>query len=158
MAARGKKVIISSVPQGKMLEGIISGTPKPGTCLEIMTPFYQGGKHLYRVYQPGTDGERRCVYVLLEDDLQGFGLDVAYETLKRCFVYVPIAGEELNMLCSDVSGTGDDHTALETMIIDTGTGKLIATTGSPESEPFQLLVTITDPTADFYAPCMYTGQ
>lgn len=157
MAARGDSIIISADPKGKFLEGVVNGTPKPGTVMEIETPFYEGGRHLYRVYQPGTDGERRAIMVLIEDKMFGNDLNAAYVDGSRCYLYCPIAGEELNMLFADVGGTGDDHTALEMAIVDTGTGKLVATTGSPESEPFQLLVTVTDPAADFLAPCMFTG-
>lgn len=157
MAARGSSILITSNPQGKFLEGIVDGTPKPGTVMEIKTPFHQGGLHEWQVYQPGTDGNRRLIAVLLEDQYQGKLITDAYVDGTQCFLYVPIAGEELNMLLADVTGTGDDHTALEMLIVDTGTGKLVATTGSPESEPFQLLVTVTDPEADFLAPCMYTG-
>lgn len=157
MSAIGANIIISSNPQGKFLEGIVYGTPKPGTVMEIKTPYAQGNRHEWQVYQPGTDGNRRVIAVLLEDSLQGITATTAYVTGKMCRLYVPIAGEELNMLIADVSGTGDDHSALEMLIVDTGTGKLIATTGTPESEPFQLLQAITDPTADVLAPCMYTG-
>lgn len=158
MAARGNKVVISSPQCGKQFAGVVAGTPKPGTVMEIQTPFYRGGVHLWRVYQPGTDGERRVIAVLLEDDLQGFKLGDANvdDTMRQ--LYIPVEGDELNMLFLDVTGTADDHAALEMLIVDTGTGKLIATTGSPESEPFQLLEAVTDPAADFYAPCMYTGR
>ena len=154
--ARGNKVVIGD-ECGVRVAGIVAGTPYPGTVLEIQTPFYRGGQHLFRVYQPGTDGERRTIFVLLEDDLQGFKLGDAAVDGKLRQIYIPAPGEMLNMLLADVAGTGDDHTALEMLIVDTGTGKLIATTGSPESEPFQLLATVTDPADDFYAPCVYTG-
>lgn len=158
MAARGSTTIITSDPRGNMLSGYISGTPKPGTCLEIQTPFYRGGKHLWRAYQPGTDGERRLVAVLCEDELQGKLISDAYvDGTFASRIYCPLPGDELNMLLLDVAGTADDHAAGETLIIDTGTGKLIATTGSPESEPFRLLEATTDPAADFLAPCMFTG-
>ena len=157
MAARGTKVIIEANPQGKFMEGIVQGTPKPGTVMEIVTPFYQGGRHLWRAFETGQDGDKRVIAVLLEDDLQGKLISDAYVTLTRCFLYVPIAGEELNMLLADVSGTADDHAAGEMLMVDNGTGKLVASAGTPESEPFQLLEAVTDPTADTLAPCMYTG-
>lgn len=157
MAARGNKILISPEPKGTFQECIVQGTPKPGTVMEIITPFYQGNRHLMRVYQPGTDGLRRPIAVLLEDDLQGKTIDDAYVTLTRGMVYYPVAGEELNMLYADVAGTTDDHPALELAIVDSGTGKLVATTGSPQSEPFELLEAVNDPTGDFLAPVMYTG-
>ncbi len=154
----GNDIIVSANPEGKFLEGIVSGTPKPGTVMEISGFTMVGGKFTWRVYQPGTDGKRRLIAVLLENNLEGKTASDAYVTGTRCFLYCPLPGEELNMLLADVAGTGDDHTAGETLIVDTGTGKLIATTGSPESEPFRLLETITDPTSDTLAHCMYTGQ
>lgn len=155
MAARGSTILLKG--QGRIETVIVSGTPKPGTVMEVETFFSSNGLHKYRVYQPGTDGEQRVIAVLLEDDLQGKLITDAYVSGTLGRVYFPLPGDELNMLLGDVSGTGDDHTAGETLIVDTGTGKLIATTGSPESEPFRLMEAITDPTADTLAPCMFTG-
>lgn len=155
--ARGNEIIVTADPKGTFLEGIVSGTPKPGTVMEISSFTMVGGHFTWRIYQPGTDGLRRVIAVLLPDHLQGQLATSAYVDGTRCFMYVPIAGEELNMLLADIAGTADDHTAGETLIVDTGTGKLIATTGSPQSEPFRLLETITDPTADQLVHCMYTG-
>lgn len=158
MAARGNSIILTGHPRGVKVDCIISGTPKPGTVMEIQTPFSQGGLHKMRVFQRGTDGQRATMYVLLEDDEQGQGIDVAYVDGKVGKVYVPLAGEEMNMRYADVAGTADDHTALEFAIVKSGTGLLIATTGSPNREPFQILVAITDPIADFLAPTVYTGM
>lgn len=157
MAARGNTIVISAEPQGKSLEGYISGTDKPGVVMEILTPFYRGGLHLWRAYQPGTDGDRRIIAVLCEDWNQGKTINDAYVTLTPCRLYTPIAGEELNMRFLDVSGTADDYLVGGLCIVDSGTGKLVATTGTPESEPFVILEAQTDPVADFLAPCMYTG-
>ena len=63
----------------------------------------------------------------------------------RCFLYAPIMGEEFNMRLADVAGTGDDHSIGEMLMIDSGTGLLITTTGSPEMESFQCLEAATDP-------------
>jgi len=155
MAARGRKILISAHPQGKFLEGTIYGTPKPGTCLSIKTPFYEGGWHQWEPFT-ATSGHKRLVAVLLEDSLQGKTIDDAYVTGTRALIYVPQPGEELNMLISDVSGTGDSHAVLEQLMIETVTGKLIADS-SGESEPFTLLTALTALTADVLAPCVYTG-
>lgn len=156
--ARGNTIIVSADPKGVFMEGVVSGTPKPGTIMEISSFTMVGGRFTWRAYQPGTDGERRLIAVLLEDNLQGKTPTDAYVDGTRCFLYCPIAGEELNCLLADVAGTGDAHTAGETLIVDTGTGKLIATTGSPESEPFRLLESLSALTADTLAHVMYTGQ
>lgn len=157
MAARGNKVLISAHPQGKFMEGVVSGTPKPGVVMSLSTPFYQGGWHLWVPFAPSS-GHRRIIAVLLEDELQGKTYDDAYVTLTRCFLYVPQAGDELNMWIADVAGTGADntHAAGEQLMVQTATGKLIAES-SPESEPFTLLAATTTTTADLLAPVIYTG-
>lgn len=154
--SRGSGIIISADPKGEFKEGIVSGTPKPGTVMEISSFTMVGGRFTWQAFSP-TSGNRRLIAVLLPDDLQGQLASSAYVTGTRCFLYCPVAGEELNMLLADVAGTADDHTAGETLIVQTTTGKLIATTGSPQSEPFRLCETVTDPTSDTLAHCMYTG-
>lgn len=158
--ARGTEIIVSANPQGEFTEGTIIGTPKPGTVMEIDATAAipgPGGRMSYRVYQPGTDGQRRVIWILLPDSLQGKLNTDAYVTGTRGFLYCPRAGEQFNMLLGDVAGTADDHTKGETLEVDTGTGKLIAHTGSPEADPFRLLETVTDPVADTLAWVEYTG-
>lgn len=157
MAARGRKILITAHPQGRFLEGPIFGTPKPGTCMTIRTPFYEDGCHLWEPWAKSS-GVRGLVAVLLEDRDQGKTVDDAYVTGTRGFLYCPVAGEELNMIIADVAGTGDTHTAGEDLMIQTVTGLLIAATGE-EIVPFNLLSAITSAlTADTLYPVMYTGH
>ena len=158
--AKGNSIIVSAQPRGVFDEGYVSGTPKPGTIMERTPGTAEDGtgRFEYRVFQPGTDGERRTIYVLLEDRLQGKLATEAYVTGDRCRVYCPAMGEDLNVLKGDVAGTGDDFTVGQMLIVDTGTGKVIGTTGSPESEPFQCNEAITDPTTDQLVWVTYTGH
>lgn len=158
MAARGNKIIISAHPQGVFLEGTVYGTPKPGTVMSLKSAFQAGGWHQWEPWSYSS-GHRRLIAVLLEDELQGKTIEDAYVTGTHCFLYCPIAGEELNMLIADLAGTGADntHAAFEQLMVQTATGKLIAES-SPESEPFTLLQATTTTTADVLAPCVYTGQ
>lgn len=155
--ASGNKIVVTPDPKGVFLEGTISGTPKPGTCMEIVATALVNGRPTFRVYQPGTDGERRPVIVCLNDHLNGMLATDTYASGDHGYFYVPQAGEELNMLVADVAGTADDHTIEELMILKSGTGKLITTTGTPESEPFILLEAATDPAADALMLAFYTG-
>lgn len=161
MAASGNEIIVSPQPRGVFLEGYISGsTPKPGTCMQVKasTEPADDGRHYYEVWTGGgTDGERDEVIVLLPDSLRGKTRDDAYADGDRCFLYIPAPGEELNMLFKNESGTDDDHPIGEKLIIDSGTGKLIVTTGDPEMEPFKNLSTKTDPAADFHNLVRFTG-
>jgi len=159
---RGTGIIVTADPQGVFMEGYIatSNTPKPGTVMQCdYSVALVGGRHTFKVFDADADGGRpkSPLWVLLEDHLSGKTYDTAYAAGDRCFLYCPKPGEELNMLLLDVSGTGDDHTKGEVLIVDDTTGKLIATTGSPETEPFVLLETVTDPTADTLAWVQYTG-
>ena len=157
--ARGKEIIVSADPKGVFLEGIIDGTPKPGTCMQIKAGVAMvGGRFTYEVYAPGADGEQRAVLVLLPDHLQGRLHTDAYVSGTRGFLYCPAAGEELNMLVANISGTADDHSIGEVLMIDSGTGLLVTTTGSPEMESFICLEVATDPVADALLLCMYTGH
>lgn len=160
--ARGNETIVSANPRGVFMEGIIGAglTPKPGTVMQIQAATaLSGGRHTFELFNADADGgmPKGPIYVLRSNDLVGKTMTDAYAAGERAYLYTPVAGEELNMRLADIAGTGDDHTVGEMLIIDDTTGLLIATTGSPESEPFQLLETVTDPTAETLAWCMYTG-
>lgn len=157
--AKGNEIIVSANPRGVFLEGTLSGALKPGTVVQIDVSegIDSNGNFSWEAYNADADGNRRMIAVLLPDTLRGKLATEAYTSGDHCFVYVPAPGEQLNMLIADVAGTADDHAFGELLIVDDGTGKLIATTGTPESEPFMLLEAITDPTTDTLAHCIYTG-
>ncbi len=171
--ALGNKIVIAGKggPKGTFIEGIVSGTPKPGTVMEIKWAVAavgpSGTDFTWEPYGTtaadgikgvGADGDRRLIAVLDIDKLQGKTATDAYVSGSRCFLYVPAAGELLNMLMLDISGTGDDHALGDILMVNDGDGKLIETTGDPESEPFMCLEVATNPLADALLMCMYTGS
>jgi hypothetical protein len=143
------------------MEGTLTGALKPGTIVQIdVSEGIDGnGNFSWEAFNQSADGVRPAgpIGILLPDSLSGQLSTAAYTSGDHCFVYVPVAGEEFNCIIGDVAGTGDDHAIGEVLIVDDGTGELIATTGSPEAEPFMLLETITDPTADTLAHVIYSG-
>lgn len=172
--AHGNCIIVSSPPMGRFEEITVVGTPKPGTIMNIVPATEpQGGR--YSMEPAGTtaasgsrgmsaDGDRIPICVLLggADPVAGVppgrtSTD-AYVTGERGTVYYPALGEEINVLKMDVAGTGDDFTIGDKLIVDDGTGKVLLSAGSPESEPFMCLETITDPSADQLIHALYTGQ
>ncbi len=165
--ASGNKIIVTPNPNGVFFEGRITGTPKPGTVMEIdWSEAISNGRFTWEPYGTtgadgirgvAADGDRRIIAVLLEDEQQGKIATDAYVTGDVGFMYVPLAGEELNMLIEDVGGTGDDLRVGDIMMVDDGTGKLLETS-SAESEPFVVLEALTDPVADTLIHCLYTGQ
>lgn len=159
--ARGSGIIVTADPKGQFEEGIIATgeTPKPGTILQRdPTIALIGGRHTYKIYNRDADGDHPAGshWVLLHDWGQGKTVSDAYAAGDHCFLYSPRAGEELNLLVKNLSGTADDHAAGEILMVDDGTGLLIATTGSPEVEVAQLLEAITDPTSDTLAWCQWS--
>lgn len=161
--ARGNRIIVSADPKGTFMEGIVAAgeTPLPGMILQRdPTVALQGGRQTFKIYDRGADGDQPlgAFWVVTEDRLQGKTTADAYAAGSRIFVYSPIAGEELNLLLLNITGTGDDHTAGEILMVDDGTGKLIATTGTPETEVAVLLETVTDPATDTLAWCEWSGH
>lgn len=160
--AKGNRIVLSSEPQGRFIEGVLGNiTPKPGTIMQFdISEALVGNRHVWEVYNADADGgnPKGPYIVLIEDYLAGVGPTTAYAANSRCFGYIPKSGDELNLLLADVAGTADDHTKGEILIVDDGTGKLIATTGTPEDEVAMLLEDVTDPTADTLAWCIWQGK
>ena len=151
-------IVLSGAPQGRFIEGIVYGTPKPGTAMQIKAATEPvGGKHTWQVYTPGTDGDRRTIAILLENVFLGRTVSDAYVSGEQCRLYIPQPGDELQVLLANIAGTGDAFAIGDLLIADSGTGKFIATTGTPESEPFQVMETLAALTADTLCHVMYTG-
>lgn len=137
--SKGTEIIISANPQGKFEECVISGTPLPGTCMELVpgtAPI--GGKFTFRNVTR-ANGAKGPVCVLLPDRDQGKLATDAYVSGTRGFLYWPIAGEELNMLLRETSGTGTTGEVAigDLLAIEKATGELMAA-GALASAPFQL--------------------
>jgi len=157
--ASGNEIIVSGNPKGVFLEGTVNGTPKPGTVMQINAAQEPvGGRHDWTAYNVDADGNQRLVAVLLPDSLQGKVATDAYVDGDRCFLYVPAAGEELNVLVANIAGTSDSFAIGDILIVNDGDGLAIATTGTPESEPFVVLETVAAITADTLVHVMYTGH
>jgi hypothetical protein len=117
------------------------------------------GRFSYEPYNRSADAIKAPVLVLLEDELQGYGLNVAYVSGTRGMLYFPQVGDMLQMLVANVSGTGEAFPIGTELMIDDGTGLLIALTGTPEMKSFQSMETMAGGiTADTYLLCMYTGH
>lgn len=172
--ARGNGIIVSAEPKGRFEEGVISGTPKPGTVVEIKSIDSNGvitweaaGTTAANSTFSGmaADGNRMPIAVLLcAQDHAACPLNqdnaTAYADGDRCAVYYPLPGDRLNMIYKDESGTGADQDlvkGLTKLIVDDGTGKLVSSAGTPESEPFLSLETQTDVAADVLIETLFTG-
>lgn len=148
---------------GKRITVIIaaSETPKPGTILQIdPTATRVGNQPIAKIYNRDADGNRPAGphIVLLEDRQRGRTPDDAYAAGEMAPAYVPLPGDELNLLFGNASGTGDDVAAGDLAIVNDGDGKLIVTTGSPECEVAMFMEAYTDPSADRHLWCVWSGH
>lgn len=163
--AKGNRILVSTPPggaKGVTVGGIVSGTPKPGTVMQIKAATEPvNGRFTWEAYDRSYDAQPGTIAVLLDDPLQGRSNSTAYASGERCEIYFPAMGDELNMIIENVAGTADDYAIGDYLEVNDGTGKLQdANTGTTRNyaAPFQCLETITDPTADYLAHVMYTGQ
>lgn len=149
---RGNEILLCGNPKGVFLEGIVSGTPAPGTVMVPTTAVDVNGDFTWQAWTAST-GAAGLQAVLLPDQLQGQLPTTAYVTAKRCFLYVPLPGEFMNMLFADVAGTGDIHTVGDLMGVQTSTGLLVINS-SFTSTPWMCMETIAAPTANTLVMCM----
>ena len=160
--AQGNKIIVTASPKGYIFGGIIvtGETPKPGTIMQIdPTVARTGNRWQVKAYNRDADGDRPAgpFCVLLEDNKQGKRATDAYAAGDYCELYCPLPGDELNLLFFNQSGTADDITKGDLLIVDDGTGKVFKTTGTVETEPAMALEAITDPTADQLLWVVWSG-
>lgn len=163
--ARGSRTIVTADPKGQFEEGYVGAgnTFYPGMIVQVdASVALKGGRHTYVAYNRDADGNMPLgPYWVVTGELHlflGKPQTNPYAAGDRVSLYSPRAGEELNLLLANLAGTGDDHALGEILMVDDGTGKLIATTGTPESECAVLLEAVTDPTADTLAWCRWTGH
>ena len=153
-------IVLSAAPAGRFLEGYISGTPKPGMLMQIKAGVAAiMGRLTWEIFNGAADAERCMIAILLEDNLQGKTTEDAYENGKRCRLYCPLMGDEVNVrVGAPGTGTGNAITIGDKFLLDDGTGICVATTGSPESEPFIAAEDVADVVAaGTLVHCFYTG-
>lgn len=181
--ARGNAIVVSSQARGVFREGIINGTPKPGTMMTIKPAVVSvGTRFTWEAFlatnsgSGGTvrDAAKRLVTVLLPDDVSGANATTAYVSGTRGFLYCPAPGEELNMLVADFAGTSSASELIaigDMFCAQNGTGKLIKNTlvntrfdslfTVPDSIPWQALeatTLATDYIADTLTWMQFCGQ
>lgn len=155
---RGTEIMVSSNPKGTFLEGVIGDTSKPGTIMQIQAGVgLISGRQTWVAAAPGTDGKNVLVAVLLQDYLQGKLWSDAYIAGTRCFLYCPIAGEEMNVLCGEVAGTGNTFSIGDRFIIDAEDGILVPESGSPQDTIFICLERDVQVVGSTLVWCMYMG-
>lgn len=165
---KGNEIIVSANPKGVFEECIVVGTPYPGVVMEMKkATALVAGRFSYEPYGTtaangasegvAADGNRAPIAILLPDVHQGGLYNTAYVTGSRGFIYYPVMGEEFNMWLQNQSGTADDFIIGSKLIVDDGTGQLLISASTPESEPFVCLEAVTDMTSDTCTWVKFTG-
>lgn len=147
----GNKILVNDDAKGRRQSCVISGTPKPGTHMEIVpsTAPNGSGLHTYRACSR-ADGTTGPLIVLLEDDEQGKTYADAYVSGTVGKLYWPVQGDELNLRMRDQPGTGTSgiDNVGDQLSIDGASGMLQAG-GSATQKPYWLLEDLTqDQSAD----------
>lgn len=158
--SRGNKIVVNPDAKGAKEWGYIDGAYKPGTVLQIdPSVALKHGKHTWTVYNRDADGNNpKGPFAILDyDEYTGRDATTAYESGAFAKFYIPLPGDELNLLFLNQSGTADDVALGTIMIVDDGTGKVTPTTGTPETEVAVALEAIVDPTADQLLWCRWSG-
>lgn len=141
----GNKILINNDSKGRRQSCLISGTPKPGTHMEIVpaTGPNGSGLHTYRACSR-ADGTIGQLVVLLEDDEQGKTYADAYVSGTVGKLYWPLPGDEFNLRMRDQPGTGTANidNVGDLLSIDGASGMLQAA-GSGTQKPYQLLEDLT---------------
>ncbi len=157
--AKGNSIIVTPEPKGRFSEGTVSGTPVPGTCMEVVpSTAAVSGRFSFRA-RSSTDGTQGPIIILLEDLLLGKTKDDAYVSGERCFLYYPVNGEEFNMAIRDQPGTGTAglQNIGDLLAVDGASGMLQAA-GSALAAPFTLLERgTTDQSATYHRHVRYNA-
>lgn len=166
---KGNQIIVSAEQKGVFLEGIVSGTPSPGTIMALQNTPLVAGRPTWAAYNPGTgDGSRGLMAVLLEDWEQGKTWNDAYVSGTRCKLYVPAEGEDVNLRKADIAGTGsptENITISQKLLVVDGTGKIspvavgVLTTGT-QGYPFIAMEAISSSSPQLSEEliwCKYVG-
>lgn len=160
MAGRGNRIVVNADARGAYEWGYVATAEKPGTIMQIdASVALKAGKHTWVPYNRDADGNRPAgpFAVIVEDLYQGRDNTTAITAGEITKMYVPLPGDELNLLFYNQSGTADDVALGDLLIVKDAVGKVFKTTGSVETEVAVALEALVDPTADVLIWCRWTG-
>jgi hypothetical protein len=136
---QGYEIVASANPKGNFESIFVSGTPLPGTFMEIVPAVAkQGGRFTYRA-RSSAAGSTGPVAILEADSKQGVLPGTAYTSGSPARIYWPIHGEELNALLEESAGTGtsgEENIGDRLAISSDG---MLQAAGGATSAPFYLL-------------------
>jgi len=153
-------IVLSAHPQGKFLEGIVASTVTantlfPGSIMQLVPPgagfAFQEGRFAWAGANLASAGLPTLIACLQEDDQQGFTTGTAYVAGTRMKMYVPIEGEEMNLLYGTSAGTSNNLTPGQLLMVQATGPALVNFTASPAIATFMSYDTLTSVAADTLA-------
>ena len=165
---KGTRILVTSKPKGVYEDIYVTGTPKPGTLMEV-TPSTEPVGNLFNYSVYGTaahssgqyienDGDRKVIAILVERDQDGSIYSAAYVSGDLGRVYFPLPGEQFNMILENQGGTGDSFIIGQELMADDGTGKLLNADSNAQAHPFTCLETLAALTTDAWAWVRFNGE
>ena len=139
-------IVVTAHPQGKFLEGVITGTPLPGSIMQLSTGgsfLFQEGRFAWGSANLATAGLPILINCLQEDDQQGFTSGTAYVAGTRFRSYVPLEGEEMNLLYGTGGGTSNSLTPGQLLMVQQAGPALVNFGSPPELATFMAYDTLT---------------
>ncbi len=130
--SQGNRIVMTGVdPKGNFLEGPIGDTSKPGTIMQISAgTALQAFEPTWIAAAIGKDGDQVLGAVLCEDRYQGKGITDAYVSGTKCFIYCPLPGDYMNLLCGEAGGTTNYFTIGDRLFMDADSGLLVPESGT----------------------------
>jgi hypothetical protein len=140
----GNNVVLTPKPLGRYWDGVANQSGMyPGTGLSVVpSGGIDAGKRLTWGPWSQSTGAQGLIAIGDFNGNEGFPYNVAYPSGKRFPIYIPVCGDELNMLLAELAGTtGDPAITLgEILILQTGTGMLVpAATGTAGGTQHQFM-------------------
>lgn len=126
----GNEIVISENPRGRWIEGVAKvDNLAPGICVSPTTDAEDaGGRLTWNAWQLST-GAQSLFAIVDYNSLEGFTATTTtqYKAGKRMRLYLPVPGDELNMLLANLAGTTGDPAIAKGDFLgpQTLTGKLI---------------------------------
>ena len=128
---KGNSVIANgNQPNGRFVTAILSGVLSPGQQLELK-PGVEPVNGNFTYQACSAAGANEPAFILMEDNSQGSSITTPYTDGALAQLYVPISGDELNLLYKNIAGTADAFTIGQKVVVD-ATGKFVANTGTPQ--------------------------
>ncbi len=116
---------------GNKLEGIIGDTSLPGTIMQVKAATgLNAFEPTWIAAAVGKDGDQVLGAVLEEDRYQGKTITDAYVSGTKCFLYCPLVGDFMNLLCGEIGGTANYFTIGDRLFIDAESGLLVPESGT----------------------------